>query len=146
MSEKILEIAKKESDTNFIAYGLKETDLKIPNVEFKPPSTDGFLEDLANSTGVITNGGYTLMSEALFFGKPVYSIPIKGQFEQMINGYYLEKEHYGLFDLDPTKERIEYFLDHIDGFTKKINRDHKKFNGNKELFSKLDKIINEHQN
>jgi len=36
------------------------------------------------------------MSEALFFNKPIYSIPIQNQFEQMLNGYYLERLGYGL--------------------------------------------------
>jgi uncharacterized protein (TIGR00661 family) len=66
------------------------------NLEFKPRAGDSFLEDVAGADWVLTNGGYTLMSEALFYGKPVLSVPIAGQFEQWINGHFLEKPGYGM--------------------------------------------------
>jgi UDP:flavonoid glycosyltransferase YjiC (YdhE family) len=36
------------------------------------------------------------MSEAVFLHKPMLSVPITGQFEQVLNALYLEKLNYGL--------------------------------------------------
>ena len=46
---------------------------------------EGFLRDLAESTGVITNAGFELVSEALHLGKKVLVKPLAGQFEQTSN-------------------------------------------------------------
>jgi len=138
-SKKVLSIIK-NLPQKFVAYGFgKKKDQK--NIVFKQPSAKGFIKDLAESKAVITGGGYTLISEALFFGKPVYSLPINGQFEQLINAQYLEKSGYGLFDSDPKKERIEMFFRGLEYFKKNIERDKKNFCANKEFFNLLDKKI-----
>ena len=66
------------------------------NCVFKPRNHPDFFEDLASCAWVLTNGGYTLISEALFLGKPVLSVPVAGQFEQWINAYFLEKLGFGV--------------------------------------------------
>jgi uncharacterized protein (TIGR00661 family) len=48
-----------------------------------------FLADLASARGVICNGGYTLIAEALYLGKPVLSVPLRHQGEQELNAAYL---------------------------------------------------------
>jgi uncharacterized protein (TIGR00661 family) len=121
----------------FLAYGFNR-DEEDGNILFKPPSTSGFLSDIATARAVITNGGYTLMSEALYLGKPIYSIPIASQFEQMINGYYLEKLGYGLHDLSPTAERLAMFLDGLDYFQRNIARHAERFCSNQSLLPELD--------
>ena len=135
-NKKIMKILKK-SQNKFIIYGFKKKSKN--NLIFKKASTKGFLKDLAESKAVITNGGYTLMSEALFFKKPIYSLPLKNQFEQMLNAHYLEKLGYGLYDLEPSKERIKEFLNNLDKFKNNIKKHN--FNGNKEFFKILDKEI-----
>ncbi|MFC1752443.1 MJ1255/VC2487 family glycosyltransferase [Thermoproteota archaeon] len=130
----------KRMDENFIAYGFGK-DKRSGNITFKKPSTDGFLKDLAECKAVITNGGYSLMAEALFMGKPVYSIPINKQFEQMLNAYYLERLGYGIYDLNHSKERIQQFIEGLDYFKKNIRRDKELFNGNNDLFRMLDKKV-----
>ncbi len=49
-----------------------------------------FLADLASARAVICNGGYTLMSEALYLGKPILSLPLRHQGEQELNAAYLD--------------------------------------------------------
>lgn len=65
------------------------------NLVFHPRCAPSFLEDLAGADWVLTNGGYTLISEALHFGKPVFSVPIAGQFEQWINAHFLDRLGFG---------------------------------------------------
>lgn len=65
------------------------------NCVFKPRNHPDFIQDLASCSWVVTNGGYTLISESLYLGKPVLSIPVAGQFEQWINAYFLEQLGFG---------------------------------------------------
>ncbi len=139
-SRRALELAQ-EMKAPCVAYGFEEPAGRRGNITFKKPSTRGFLRDAAEARAIITNGGYTLMSEALYLGKPVYSIPIGSQFEQMMNGYYLEKLGYGLFDLEPRRERLRMFLDGLAYFRKNIRRDRDRFCSNQELFAELDRLI-----
>ena len=46
--------------------------------------------------GVVTGGGFSLLSEAVYLGKPVLSVPLRGQFEQLMNARYLEREGFGI--------------------------------------------------
>ncbi|MBD3163326.1 MAG: hypothetical protein GF346_12675 [Candidatus Eisenbacteria bacterium] len=136
-----------------LAYGFGRDEGRDGNIRFRPPSVDRFLDDLAAARAVVTNGGYTLMSEALYLGTPIYAIPIRNQFEQMINGYQLERLGYGLFDLDPVRRRLQQFLDGIAYFRANIERDRRvpagpegesgpdRFNGNPHLFALLDERL-----
>ena len=65
------------------------------NIEFKPRSNEGFVEDLRTARAVITGGGFSLMSEAVYLGKPMIAMPLQGQVEQLMNSRYLEREGFG---------------------------------------------------
>jgi uncharacterized protein (TIGR00661 family) len=81
-------------------YGMRR-DLKADEVEgnltFKPFSEKGFIDDLRTARAVVAGGGYTLMSEAVYLHKPLLSLPVEGQFEQVLNALYLEKLGYGMY-------------------------------------------------
>ncbi len=104
-------------------YGMRDGD-QVGTVdgaiEFRPRSTDGFLEDLVTSRGVITGGGFSLLSEAVYLGKPVLSMPLKGQFEQLMNARYLEREGYGVCATRIDEAVLNGFLDGLDGFDEKL--------------------------
>jgi len=65
------------------------------NLRFRPFSETGFIDDLASARGVIAGGGFTLMGEAVYLHKPMLSVPVGGQYEQILNGRYLQKLGYG---------------------------------------------------
>ena len=69
---------------------------KFRHVTVKPRDRDMFFHDFARARAVITGGGFSLMSESVFLGKPVLSLPLEGQFEQILNALYLEHLGYGL--------------------------------------------------
>jgi uncharacterized protein (TIGR00661 family) len=81
-------------------YGMRR-DLKVDQVEgnliFKPFSEKGFIDDLRTARAVVAGGGYTLMSEAVYLHKPMLSLPVEGQFEQVLNALYLEQLGYGMY-------------------------------------------------
>ncbi|MFH1649887.1 MAG: glycosyltransferase family protein [Candidatus Woesearchaeota archaeon] len=122
-----------------VAYGFNKGSLK--NITYKKTGTKEFFQDLASAKAVLGTGGFMLPSESLYLGKPYYANPIPGQFEQYVNGYYLEKLGYGLMDEQPTEKRIAQFLNGLDYFRKNIKNDSAKFKGNKVLFNLIDQKI-----
>src|SRR5450756_327712 len=88
------------------------TESEDGNVSYYPRSDVRFIEEVGTASWVLTNGGYTLMSEALFLGKPVFSMPVAWQFEQWLNAYYLQDLGYGLMcdDLRDFPVRMKAFL------------------------------------
>ena len=122
----------------FVIYGYNQ-DKKKGNLLFKTFSTEGFLRDLAACKAVITNGGFTLITEALHLRKPILSEPIQGQFEQIVNAYYLEKLGYGMHRNVVEKKDILLFLQHLPKYRKRLLT--YKNNDTKDLFKQLDKVI-----
>jgi uncharacterized protein (TIGR00661 family) len=85
-------------------------------VEFRPRSIDGFLEDLVTARGVVTGGGFSLLSEAVYLGKPILSVPLHGQFEQLMNARYLEREGFGLCAPAVDAQALATFLARLDDY------------------------------
>lgn len=81
-------------DRKVIVYGtpLRGED---ENLEFKAPSVDGFVRDLAGCHAVISTAGNQLIGEALHFGKPVLALP-EDAFEQRLNGHMIERMGVGM--------------------------------------------------
>lgn len=59
------------------------------HLHIRPFSREGFQKDLAESSGVIANAGFSLASEALHLGKKLLLKPVKGQIEQTSNALAL---------------------------------------------------------
>lgn len=73
-------------------YGIAApTDGAPQNLTFCPADDAAFLADLAGCRGVVCTAGHTLLSEALYLGKPVLALPNGGLFEQTLNGLMLER-------------------------------------------------------
>jgi uncharacterized protein (TIGR00661 family) len=127
-------------------YGFKR-DLKGPEVDGKisymPFSEAGFIDDLRTCKGVVGNGGFTLMSESVYLHKPFLSIPIGGQFEQVLNARYLEQLGYGHFSPTLTDEALATFLDKVPDAEKKL-ADYKQ-DGNKDMLAAVDQVIDQVQ-
>jgi uncharacterized protein (TIGR00661 family) len=98
-------------------YGMRRSikeDQVEGNLTYRPFSEAGFIDDLASSRAVIAGGGFTLMGEAVYLRKPMLSVPLGKQFEQVMNGRYLEKIGYGCYA--PTLDdpaAVTRFLDAI---------------------------------
>jgi uncharacterized protein (TIGR00661 family) len=80
------------------------------NLEFRPPSNEGFVEALRTARGVVAGGGFSLMSEAVYLRKPLFCVPLRGQFEQLMNGRYLARLGYGMCVPRTTTEALGEFL------------------------------------
>jgi uncharacterized protein (TIGR00661 family) len=112
------------------------------NLLFKKPSLETFLEDLASCRGIIANSGFSLISEALYLGKPYLAVPVKRQFEQLLNAHYVNKLGYGSYWDELSKEKIESFLFNLD--ICRENLAHYPRQDNSVLFAKLDQLITDY--
>lgn len=114
--EELIEVLR-SSPVPCHVYGMRDGDAVGTTdgaIEYRPRSTDGFLEDLASSRGVITGGGFSLLGEAVYLGKPILSVPIKGQFEQLMNSRYIEREGYGHSARSVDRSVVDRFLASLD--------------------------------
>ncbi len=128
----------KQTDVVCVIYGLNGNK-SGGNLIFKKFNENEFFDDLANCKAVITNGGFTLITEALHLGKPVLSVPIRSQFEQIINAIYLQRLGYGESHRYLTKEKIEAFLSRLSVYRNNLKKYKKE--DNSQVFSRLDEII-----
>jgi uncharacterized protein (TIGR00661 family) len=123
-----LERALTASGLDCRIYGMRPgitEEQQVGALRFRPFSEAGFIEDLATCRAVIASGGFTLMGEAVFLGKPMLALPLAGQFEQLLNARYLEREGYGMWapDLDdPTL--VARFLERVPACAKALTGYH----------------------
>jgi uncharacterized protein (TIGR00661 family) len=125
-----------------MVYGFDE-ERTAGNLHFKKTSEAGFLDDLSSCRYVVCGGSHTLISEALFYGKPVISFPIKGAFEQFLNAFYLARLGYGRYftGFHPRPEIIPAFEAGLEGCQDNIQAGN--FCGNQEIFGLVDQFIRE---
>ena len=89
-------------------------------IEYRPRSVGGFLEDLVSARGVVTGGGFSLLSEAVYLGKPVLSVPLRGQFEQLMNARYLSREGFGMCAPAIDAATLSAFLEQLDAYHERL--------------------------
>ena len=113
------------------------------NLRYQPFSEAGFIDDLASCRAVIGGGGFTLMGEAVFLGKPMLSVPMGRQFEQVLNARYLELAGYGhAADTLDDPDTITRFIAAIPACQARLADYHQ--DGNTEIFAAIDQFLVEH--
>ena len=122
----------------FYVYGLRRRE-SIGNCELFDFDEATFIEHMATSKAVVANGGFTTLSEAVFLGKPVYSVPVRHQFEQEMNGRYLELLGYGVVRESVDAASLERFLAEVPRMSVRVAK-HKQ-DGNSLLLDKLEVVL-----
>ncbi len=129
-----------EVPTKFFVYGC---DPKIArgNIVFRKFSEKRFLEDLASSRYVVTNGGHNVISEALYYGKPVLSFPIHLAYEQYVNAVMLAKLGFGAYSFEkvPEPEFILRFEKQLDRYRAAIRQ--RPLVGNAMIRNRLEDLL-----
>ncbi len=125
------------TDQRYIIYS-GDHSIKAKNLLYREFSPTQMVADLASAKAVITNGGFTLISESLALGKPIFSVPIKLQFEQILNARQIEALGLGQMSFEPTKPQIESWLRRLPLYSHEINKI--RFD-NTVLFNKLDGLL-----
>lgn len=122
----------------FHVYGFNR-DEEHGNVRLRPFSEQGFIQDLASARAVVTNGGFSLISEAVYLGKPVCAVPIPAQFEQWLNAAEIEQLGYGRRFSSITADNLKAFLYDLTPFEQALSQYRQ--DGNEELFRALDSVL-----
>jgi uncharacterized protein (TIGR00661 family) len=122
----------------FVVYGLRKN-AHSGNCHMKEFSEDGFVEDLASSKAVVSNGGLSLIGEAVYLGKPVYSVPVRHQFEQIMNARYLDELGYGLHAESIDADLLRMFLREQPRYAARVAKHEQ--DGNEALFETVDGLV-----
>lgn len=81
------------------------------NIHLRPYSRAGFLNDLIECSGVISNAGFELASEAMYLGKKILVKPLAGQMEQISNALAITSLKLGMAMNRLNSVRVAQFLD-----------------------------------
>jgi uncharacterized protein (TIGR00661 family) len=123
-------------------YGYRRdlaADLVEGNVRYRPFSETTFIDDLRTARAVVANGGFTLLSEAVYLHKPVLASPVRKQFEQVLNSRYVQAEGYGLAAEALDAHALGAFLERVPEFERRLAA--WKQDGNTQLLSALDGLL-----
>ena len=122
----------------FIVYGLSKEG-QIGNCLFKKINRQEFVDDLSKCHSIIATAGFSLISEALYLGKPYFALPAKAQFEQILNAYHLAKMGYGEHHDELTPEAVKKFVAKADKYRQRLGSGLQP--GNKQIFAKIEELI-----
>lgn len=89
--EDIRRLLQKISTHQFYIYAAVDKMADEDHLRWRPFSRRGFLNDLKDCAGVISNAGFELASEALQLGKKILVKPLTGQMEQASNALAMTK-------------------------------------------------------
>ena len=137
-SVELIHKLKALSNEEFIVYGFNK-ELVDENLTYRKFNEDIFYEDMRCAKAIITNGGFTMISEAIYLKKPVYSIPAEGNFEQILNGFYVEKLGYGEYHDQLNSKLIDNFISSLKEY--KINLNNNENSDNSAVFKELEEDI-----
>ncbi|MBI5148221.1 hypothetical protein HZA33_00915 [Candidatus Pacearchaeota archaeon] len=125
----------KKINEKFIIYGYN-IKKKTENLEFR--EKESFLEDLRNCRAVISTAGFTLISEAIYLKKPYFALPLKGQFEQVLNALFIKKAGFGDYADELSKQDLESFLNNLKKYRERL--EHHNSNPDK-IYGILEKVL-----
>lgn len=86
--------ALRELDCPVIIYGTPYRG-RVENLDFRAPSNEGFVQDLAACRAVLSTAGNQTIGEAIHLGKPILAVP-EDAFEQRLNAHLIERMGVGM--------------------------------------------------
>lgn len=122
----------------FLVYG-QGREGEVGNVRFRLFSREAFVDDLAGCKAVIASAGFTLITESLHLGKPYLALPTRGQFEQELNAFMLDRQGLGRECRQMTAETIGDFLYRMPDYDKNLSS-YPRSDG-AELFARLTELL-----
>jgi len=98
-SEFLSELLKKVPDVRWEVFTKDHlTPQTMGNVQLMPLSNSKFIDSMSSASGILCGAGFETPSEALFLGKKLAVVPMKGQYEQQCNAAALAKMGITVFD------------------------------------------------
>ena len=81
-------------DIPVVIYGTPHRG-KVENLDFRAPSNEWFVHDLAQCRAVLSTAGNQTIGEAIHLGKPILAVP-EDAFEQRLNAHLIERMGVGM--------------------------------------------------
>jgi uncharacterized protein (TIGR00661 family) len=134
----LLDVLAAVPNVPFRVYGFRRDETR-GNVILRDFSEAGFVSDLASCRAVVAGGGFSLMGEAVYLGKPMLALPLAKQFEQSLNALYLAHLGYGECVSQVDSASIERFLARAPGYAERL-RGHRQ-DGNTLILAALDQLL-----
>lgn len=128
----------KKSGLKYRIYGM-DGHKSRKNLIFKKFDERSFISDLASCTFLISNGGFTALSEAIYLKKPVLSLPLNNQGEQLFNAQNLKEQGFGTYTFNLKQGDIETFQKKMTVYKKNLAKN--KQWDNKKAFQEIDSAI-----
>jgi uncharacterized protein (TIGR00661 family) len=115
---------------------------QVENLDFRAPSNEGFIHDLAHCKAVLSTAGNQLIGEAIHFGKPILAVPEEA-FEQRLNAFMIERMGVGMRGdrLRLTPSDIDRFMGNYDYYRSNMG-DHAR-DGRAEAVETLHRYVHE---
>ena len=135
-NQELMPVLQRRSE-KFIVYN-SPVRIVSDHITVKPFDEETFINDLASSRAVITNGGFNVITEALYFKKPVLSVPVGNHYEQQLNALLLHERNLGMMSVRVTNQQIDELLRRASAFERAAGR--LQF-GNTPCFTALDGIV-----
>ncbi len=85
------------------------------------PFIDDYLSLLKACKAVITLAGHSTISEALVYGKPLFTIPIDNHVEQLVNAFIVKDKGFGDSFLYKSKIKVNKLRSALKSFISNIN-------------------------
>lgn len=123
-------------------YGLRrdlKADVRDGNLLFRPFDERTFIDDVRTARAVVSGGSFTTMSECVYLHKPLLSVPVKKQLEQVVNARWLERLGYGVAAEAITDDALGRFLERVPDLQRGLAGYAQ--DGNRDLLAKLDEVI-----
>jgi uncharacterized protein (TIGR00661 family) len=117
---------------------------EVENLDFRAPSNDGFIHDLAHCRAVLSTAGNQLIGEAIHLGKPILAAP-EDAFEQRLNAHMVERMGVGmranLSTLSPSD--VDRFLGNQSFYLSNLRQEQSAGDGRDRALAILQRFIDE---
>ncbi len=108
--QKVIKLLAPFENFEFHLYSPELAHSKFDHIICNPLSREGFQKDVHDCSGIISNAGFELASEALQLGKKILAKPLHAQMEQISNAAALKQLGYGQTMHDMDISVIEQWL------------------------------------
>jgi uncharacterized protein (TIGR00661 family) len=113
-SDEILLFAKQNPNIKIEAFwdkiGAPIKYKPLENLIFHQLNDCLFLDKMAQCKGLVTTAGFESVCEAMYLGKPVMMVPVKGQFEQACNAIDAQQSGAGIISNNFDFYKMKIFL------------------------------------
>lgn len=139
--DKLIQVLQQGTGRTCYVFGYHRQEGRDKNIVFMQKSEQAFLDLLEGASYVVQGGGHTLMTESLYMGKAIFTLPLQAMIEQRLNALYVEQLGYGMQAAmqNFSPELLERFESNIPNYVRQIRKGH--FCGNDSVFALVDNFI-----